>query len=143
MFFHVRSLDEHAQGRLALWAPKMAILLDATGSNTVPHGAGQGLEIFGQPHHGMRVWIAAYRDVNPLTWVSRPIYIPGDDSSNDFLGLCITFSVVKVAFQVLIPFYEGDLARRPIPCSTGHRDTGSTPPPSRRSPRESTTTART
>ncbi|MDQ0773076.1 hypothetical protein QF026_001542 [Streptomyces aurantiacus] len=110
MFFHVRSLDEHAQGRLALWAAKMAILFDAIGSSIVPHGAGQGLEVFRQPHHGMRVWIAAYHDVNPLAVVSRPIYMPGNDSSDDFLGLCVTFSVVKVAFQVLIPFLDGDLA---------------------------------
>lgn len=110
MFFHVSSLNKHAQGRLALWAAKMAILFDAIGGNIVPHGAGQGLEIFRQPHHGMQIWIAAYHDVNPLTVVSRPIYMPGNASSDDFLGLCVTFSVVKVAFQVLIPFHEGDLA---------------------------------
>ncbi|WP_405534724.1 hypothetical protein OG787_08205 [Streptomyces sp. NBC_00075] len=111
MFFQVRSLDEHTQGRLALWAAKMAVLLDVVGDNIVPHGAGQGLEIFRQPHHGMQVWIAAYHDVNPLAVVSRPIYMPENDSHDGFLGLCVTFSVVKVAFQVFIPFCEGDLAQ--------------------------------
>ncbi|MFJ5728946.1 hypothetical protein [Streptomyces paradoxus] len=77
------------------------------GDNVLPHGVGQGLEIHRQPHHGMRVWIAAYHDPNPLALVSRPIYMPGQDQ---LLGLCVTFSVVKVAFQVLIPFREGDLA---------------------------------
>ncbi|MGW0885063.1 hypothetical protein [Streptomyces sp. NPDC002671] len=111
MFFQVRSLDEHAQSRLALWAAKMAVLMDAVGGNVVPHGAGQGLEIYRRPHHGMRVWIAAYHDLNPLALVSRPIYMPpGKDQKQELLGLCVTFSVVKVAFQVLIPFFDGDLA---------------------------------
>ncbi|WDV53294.1 hypothetical protein PV963_24495 [Streptomyces coeruleorubidus] len=110
MFHQVRALDEHAQGRLALWAAKMAVLLDAVGGNIVPHGAGQGLEINRQPHHGMRAWIAAYHDPNPLALVSRPIYMPGKDPKYELLGLCVTFSVVKVAFQVFIPFFDGDLA---------------------------------
>jgi hypothetical protein len=110
MFHQVRSLDEHAQGRLALWAAKMAVLMDAVGGNIVPHGAGQGLEIYRQPHHGMLVWIAAYHDPNPLALVSRPIYMPGEDPKHELLGLCVTFSVVKVAFQVFIPFFDGDLA---------------------------------
>lgn len=110
MFFQVRSLDEHAQSRLALWAAKMAVLMDAVGGNIVPHGAGQGLEVYRQPHSGMRVWIAAYHDPNPLALMSRPIYIPGDDPQRELLGLSVTFSVVKVAFQVLIPFIDGHLA---------------------------------
>ncbi|MFF8934647.1 hypothetical protein ACF08O_07910 [Streptomyces paradoxus] len=38
--------------------------IDAVGGNIVLHEAGQGLEICRQPHHGMRVWIAAYHDPN-------------------------------------------------------------------------------
>ncbi|WP_327344427.1 hypothetical protein [Streptomyces europaeiscabiei] len=110
MFFQVRSLDEDAQCRLALWAAKMAVLMDAVGGNIVPHGAGQGLEVYRRPHHGMHVWIAAYHDPNPLALVSRPIYMPGEDPEHELLGLCVTFSVVKVAFQVLIPFFPGDPA---------------------------------
>ncbi|MDX3867653.1 hypothetical protein [Streptomyces europaeiscabiei] len=110
MFFQVRSLDEAAQSRLALWAAKMAVLMDAVGANIVPHGAGQGLEIHRRPHHGMRVWIAAYHDPTPLALISRPIYMPWQESESEFLGVCVTFSVVKVAFQVLIPFFPGDLA---------------------------------
>ncbi|MFF3328729.1 hypothetical protein ACFYWX_04085 [Streptomyces sp. NPDC002888] len=110
MFNQVRSLDEHAQGRLALWAAKMGVLMDAVSSNIVPHGAGQGLEIHRAPHHGMRVWIAAYHAPNPLAMVSRPIYMPREDRKDELLGLCVTFSVVKVAFQVLIPFFDGHLA---------------------------------
>ncbi|GAB2497460.1 hypothetical protein GCM10027063_40910 [Promicromonospora xylanilytica] len=110
LFHQVRSLDEHAQGRLALWAAKMAVLMDVASGNIVPHGAGQGLEIYRRPHHGMHVWIAAYHDTNPLAFVSRPIYMPGNDRKNAFLGLCVTFSVVKVAFQVFIPFSDGDLS---------------------------------
>ncbi|MEV4335496.1 hypothetical protein [Streptomyces sp. NPDC049590] len=110
MFFQVRSLDEHAQHRLALWAAKMAVLMDAVSGNVVPHGVGQGLEIHRQPHHGVRVWIAAYHDPNPLALISRPIYMPGEGRQHELLGLCVTFSIVKVAFQVLIPFFEGDFA---------------------------------
>ncbi|MFJ9815367.1 hypothetical protein ACIRU3_08840 [Streptomyces sp. NPDC101151] len=76
MLDEVRSLDEHAHGRLALWAAKMAVLMDAVGGNTVPYKVGQGLENHRRPHHGMRVWIAAYHDPDPLALVSRPIYIP-------------------------------------------------------------------
>ncbi|MCZ4117925.1 hypothetical protein [Streptomyces sp. H39-S7] len=110
MFHQVRSLDEYAQGRLALWAAKMAVILDAAGGNIVPHRAGQRLEIHRQPHDGMRVWITAYHDASPLALVSRPIYMPGKDPRDELLGLCVTFSVVKVAFQVFIPFLDGDLA---------------------------------
>ncbi|MFD4502724.1 hypothetical protein [Streptomyces sp. NPDC058457] len=99
-------------GRLAgmCRAAKMAVLMDAIGDNIVPHGVGQGLEIHRQPHHGIRVWIAAYHDPNPLALVSRPIYMPRNDQRGELLGLCVTFSVVKVAFQVLIPFFDGNLA---------------------------------
>ncbi|MEV7144838.1 hypothetical protein [Streptomyces tauricus] len=87
MFFHARSLDEHAQGRLAPWTAKMAIPFDAIDSNIIPHGTRQGLEIFRQPHHGMQVWIAAYHDVHPLTAVSRPIRQQGDTPDDTFEGV--------------------------------------------------------
>lgn len=115
MFFNTRLVSEREQVRLALWAAMKAVLFDSAGEAVIPHGFGQSLEIFRQPHPGMHVWIAAYNDSRPLSLIVRPIYAPqvAEGGSDQLDGWCATFSVLRVAFQVFIPFAEGDLA--PLP----------------------------
>ncbi|MFI7657094.1 hypothetical protein ACIBX9_30985 [Streptomyces albidoflavus] len=115
MFYNVKSVTRDEQGRLALWAAMKAILIDSSGSSVVPHGFGQSLEIFRRPHQGMRIWMAAYDDDNPLALIVRPIYAGAGegDASDGLIGWCVTFSVLRVAFQVFIAFSDGDLATLP------------------------------
>ncbi|MFI2725123.1 hypothetical protein [Streptomyces sp. NPDC018647] len=115
MFFNTRLVSEQEQVRLALWAAMKAVLFDSAGEAVIPRGFGQSLELFRHPHPGMHVWIAAYHDSNPLTLVVRPIYAAQEveGGSDQLDGWCATFSVLRVAFQVFIPFAEGDLA--PLP----------------------------
>ncbi|RPK43622.1 hypothetical protein EES39_18710 [Streptomyces sp. ADI92-24] len=115
MFFSTRLVSEEEQLRLALWAAMKAVLFDSAGEAVIPRGFSQSLEIFRHPHPGMHVWIAAYHDSNPLTLAIRPIYASQSTTgeSDQLNGWCATFSVLRVAFQVFIPFVEGNLA--PLP----------------------------
>ncbi|MFK0014831.1 hypothetical protein [Streptomyces sp. NPDC091027] len=113
MFLHTRIVPEVEQRRLALWAVMKAILFDAAGEPVVPHGFGQSLNILRQPHPDIRVWIAAYHDPDPLPLIIRPIYAESTGEAERLTGWCVTFAVVRVAFQVFIPLLEGDLA--PLP----------------------------
>lgn len=115
MFYHVKSVSPNEQNRLALWAAVKAILIDSSGAATIPHGFGQSLEIFRRPHQGMRIWMATYEDDNPLALIIRRIYAgDGEDKESDgLIGWCVTFSVLRVSFQVFIPFIGGDLAVLP------------------------------
>lgn len=113
MFLHTRMVSEADQKRLALWAAMKVILFDAAGESVVPHGFGQSLNIFRQPHPDIRVWIGAYHDPDPLPLIIRPIYAESAGEAERLSGWCVTFAVVRVAFQVFIPFFEGNLA--PLP----------------------------
>lgn len=113
MFLHTRMVSEIDQRRLALWAVMKAILFDVAGEPVVPHGFGQSLNTFRQPHPDVRVWIAAYHDSDPLPLIIRPIYAESAEEAERLSGWCVTFAVVRVAFQVFTPLIEGDLA--PLP----------------------------
>ncbi|MCA1600248.1 MAG: hypothetical protein LC776_00920 [Acidobacteria bacterium] len=114
MFFHTRLLNQYEQDRLALWAAMKAILFDAASDKpVVPRGFGHDLNIHRQPHRGMYVWIAAYTDTNPLVVMPRLIFSSdhnegtGEDA---VIGWCVTFTIVRLVFQVFIPFIDGTLA---------------------------------
>lgn len=106
---HRRPISPAEQSLLALWATKMAILFDVyTGSPVLPRGFGHDLRIRRQPHHGSFVWMAAAAELsNVLAVEPRLIYA---DDSDEVIAFCVTFAIVRVAFQVFIPINEGDLA---------------------------------
>jgi hypothetical protein len=85
----------------------------ASETPVVPRGFGHDLNIHRQPHRGMYVWIAAYTDTNALVVIPRLIFSGDRDegtSEDTVIGWCITFSIVRIVFQVFIPFADGTLA---------------------------------
>jgi hypothetical protein len=111
MFVQARSLNQYEQDRLALWAAMKAILFDAVSDNpVVPRGFGHDLNIHRQPARGMHVWIAAYTDTDSLLVIPRLILSGGEEGAGQIvIGWCVTFSIVRIVFQVFIPFVEGAL----------------------------------
>jgi hypothetical protein len=105
-----RVIDRREQELLALWATKVALLLDAASDNPViPRGFGHDLRIHKRPHAGVHVWTAAY--VEPTdTLAVRTWRIMAEDEDR-VTGLLITFTIPKIAFQVFFPFFDGELAR--------------------------------
>jgi hypothetical protein len=58
------------------------------------------------------VWIAAYTVTNALMVIPRLILSGGDQGADQtVIGLCVTFSIVRIVFQVFIPFVDGALAQ--------------------------------
>lgn len=114
MFFHTRLLNQYEQDRLALWAAMKANLFDAASDKpVVPRGFGHDLNIHRQPHRGMYVWMAAYTDKNPLVVIPRLIFASEHDEGigeDRLIGWCVTFTIVRIVFQVFIPFVDGTLA---------------------------------
>ncbi|WP_344610663.1 hypothetical protein [Dactylosporangium salmoneum] len=109
LFDNVTLVDRFNQVRLATWATKIALLLDAAGPNPlIPRGFGHDLRIRKQPHRGIWVWMATYSDVADVLpvhpWLILP---PAGGDSDEVHAVCITFSVFRVAFQVLIPLVGG------------------------------------
>ena len=61
----------------------------------------------------MYVWIAAYTDINPLVVIPRLIFASERDegaSKDRLIGWCVIFTIVRIVFQVFIPFVDGTLA---------------------------------
>jgi hypothetical protein len=59
----------------------------------------------------MHVWIAAYTDTDALLVIPRLILSGGEEGAGQIvIGWCVTFSIVRVVFQVFVPFVEGTLA---------------------------------
>lgn len=114
MFFHTRLLNRRELDRLALWAAIKANLFDvASDKPVVPRGFGHDLNIHRKPHRGMYVWIAAYTDKNPLVVIPRLIFASEHDEGigeDRLIGWCVTFTIVRIVFQVFIPFVDGTLA---------------------------------
>jgi hypothetical protein len=112
MFDFAYELPPEDQARLALWAAKIAILVDAASTTRlVPRGFGHDLKIQRQPHQGMYVWLAAYGGPSGgLTTIPWLIMSEEAGDSESVIAYCLTVSIFKVAFQVLIPFSSGDLA---------------------------------
>ncbi|MEV0725872.1 hypothetical protein AB0I37_24215 [Micromonospora purpureochromogenes] len=103
-----RPITPREQRTLALWAMLKALVIDSASTRLAPRGFGHGLKIKREPHRGTYVWIAAYADHNePLMVMPWIIYA---EESGEVLAVCLTFTIVKVAFQVLIPYSEGDLS---------------------------------
>ncbi len=115
---HTRELNEGEQRRLALWATVKAVLFDARlgEPRTIPHGTSQEVNVRREPSRGVCVWIAAYEEGKDSLPVNRrPIYTAGatTDGAPDpdqIIGICVTFVIVRIAFQVFIPFVQGSLA---------------------------------
>jgi hypothetical protein len=106
---HARPINAQEQLLLATWATMKAILFETLlSTRNVPRGFAHDLRIDRKPHRGTYVWIAAYCDGTGNLQVI-PWLIFAEDS-DDIIAVCITFTVVKVVFQVLIPFMEGDLS---------------------------------
>jgi hypothetical protein len=112
MFEQTRILSQQEQALLARWAAMKAILFDrAQEKSIVPRGFGYDLKLSKQPHEGTKVWIAAFSDGYFPKPELRPIFGPeGTAASVTPIGLCATFVMIRVVFQVLITFVPGDLA---------------------------------
>ena len=112
--FDLRPMDlqPEDQARLALWAAKIAILVDvANPTPLVPRGFGQDLRIQKRPHAGMSVWLASYGGRAGGLTARQWLVMSEDVGPNEsVIGYCLTFTAFRVAFQVFIPFYAGDLA---------------------------------
>ncbi|WP_157744340.1 hypothetical protein [Micromonospora viridifaciens] len=105
---HARPITPSEQQTLALWATLKALVIDSATTRLAPRGFGHDLKIKREPHSGTYVWIAAYADHNePLKVMPWIIYVK---ESDDVLAICLTFTIVRVALQVLIPYLEGDLS---------------------------------
>ncbi|MFI6076027.1 hypothetical protein ACIA5C_31205 [Actinoplanes sp. NPDC051343] len=102
-------IDAETQGRLALWATMKAILFDQLADTAyIPRYFGHHLRIERKPHAGTYVWMAAYHDPSDgLSMNQRLIYAKDD---GQVIAVCITFTFIRLTFQVLIPFYPGTLA---------------------------------
>jgi len=112
MFDFAYELPPEDQELLALWAAKTAVLIDAASAKpVVPRGFGHDLKIRRQPHPGMYVWLAAHGGSGgafaAYPWMIMSEEVGADES---VIAYCLTFTVFKAAFQVLIPFAAGDLA---------------------------------
>lgn len=106
---HGRFIEPQDQKVLALWATKMAVLFDSASPNPVlPRGFGHDLKITKEPHAGTHVWIAAYSDMADALTL-KPWHILAKES-DEVIGLCMTFTIIRVAFQVLIPLYKSTLS---------------------------------
>jgi hypothetical protein len=115
---HTKELNVEEQRKLALWATLKAVLFDARAeARLIPRRSGQEINIRREPPRGTYVWVAAYMEgKNALAIDRRPIYsdvvTPEGEHKPGFLtGICVTFTIVRVAFQVLIPFVKGSLGR--------------------------------
>jgi len=104
-----RPLGAEDQALLATWASMKAILFDTLlPSPSVPRGFGYDLRIDRIPHRGIYVWIGAYGDVSgnlqAIPWLILA------EKSDDVIAVCFTFTVLRIVFQVLIPFTESNLS---------------------------------
>jgi hypothetical protein len=58
----------------------------------------------------MHVWIAAYTGTGSLLVIPRLILSGGEEGAGPIvIGWCVTFSIVRIVFQVFIPLVEGAL----------------------------------
>lgn len=104
---NTRLIGRDEQEKLAFWAAKTALLLSEVKECVVPHGFGQELRVNKRPSRNCYVWIAASNGGEDALAVHRR-YIMFEHEEK-ILGLCVTFAVVRVVFQVYIPFYSGTL----------------------------------
>ena len=112
MFDFAYELPHEDQARLALWAAKIAILVDAASeTRVVPRGFGHDLKIQRRPHRDMYVWLAAYAGPGgALTTIPWLIMSEETGADESVIAYCLTFTAFKVVFQVFIPFPSGSLA---------------------------------
>ncbi|MGI5180576.1 hypothetical protein ACQEVZ_30110 [Dactylosporangium sp. CA-152071] len=111
MFDGRAELDRHDQRRLASWALKTALVLDAIRrTRVVPRGFGQDLLIHQQPSPAVTVWVGRHMDdYNCLHAATKPLRFRPEgeesrpDEPNAFLA---TFVVYRLVFQVFISFYD-------------------------------------
>ncbi|MGW1450169.1 hypothetical protein ACWCO3_18060 [Micromonospora sp. NPDC002411] len=103
-----RPITPREQQTLALWATLKALVIDSASTRLTPRGFGHDLKIKREPHQGIYVWIAAYADPNEPLKVAP--WIIHAEKSDEVIATCLTFTVVKVAFQVLVPHSPGDLS---------------------------------
>lgn len=105
---YARDVTRDEQRTLAAWATLKAMVIDSGTTRLVPRGFGHDLKMRREPHGATRVWIAAYADVHEPVKIIPWVILAED--SDDAIALCITFTMIRVAVQVLIPFVEGTLA---------------------------------
>lgn len=103
---HARPLGQEEQLRLATWATMKALLFETLlPIRSVPRALAQDLRISRKPPPGVRVWMGAYcGERGRLQAIPWPVYAKDGET---ILALCITFTVVRIAFQVFIPFQPG------------------------------------
>jgi hypothetical protein len=105
------TLDPSEQEVLAAWATKTAIVLDAMDGPTIPHYFGHDLRVNRRPFAGVWVWatMVAGPPPNKLAAWLPPLRLAakGQQPPEDPNGVCVTFTVHRVAFQVLLTFHGG------------------------------------
>lgn len=111
MWRRPRSLEPSEQEVLATWATKTAIVFDALDQAAIPRHFGHDLRVSRRPSSGVWVWatLVAGPPPNRLTAWLRPLRLPvkGERPPDEPNGLCVTFTVHRVAFQVVFTFYRG------------------------------------
>jgi hypothetical protein len=110
MWRHPRLLQPPDQELLATWATKTAIVFDAIGEATIPRHFGHELRVSRRPSAGVWVWATMVAGPPPglAAWL-RPLGLAakGEHPPDQPNGVCVTFTVHRVAFQVLFTVYRG------------------------------------
>ena len=110
MWHQPRTLDLTEQRLLATWATKTAIVLDAIEPRLIPRHFGHELRVSRRPASGVWVWatMIAGGPPNLSAWL-RPLRLAakGQPTPEDPNGLCVTFTLHRIAFQVVFAFYRG------------------------------------
>jgi hypothetical protein len=96
------------QKLLATWALKTAMMLDlASGQPVIPVGFLQALRQLRQPFPSSLVWIAGYGGSTWATWAQHSGLHLGVTEEQRPNGFVTTFTVFRVAFQVVGHFTHG------------------------------------
>ncbi len=103
---NARPLGQQEQLQLATWAAMKALLFETRlSTRSAPRALAHDLRIGRKPPEGVHVWAGAYcGERGRLQAIPWPIY---DKDGVTILAVCITFTVVRIAFQVFIPFQLG------------------------------------
>ncbi|GGM41225.1 hypothetical protein GCM10007977_048290 [Dactylosporangium sucinum] len=115
MFEGTWHLDRAQQERLAVWATKTALVLDSLNPvRVVPRAVGHALRLGHRPPDGVTVWMSPFLGTTrALAASSSPLHFPFPDEEPDPSrqpnAFVATFTVFRVAFQVLINFAVGEL----------------------------------
>ncbi|MFF3855192.1 hypothetical protein [Micromonospora sp. NPDC002575] len=111
MWKHRRMLDPEEQELVATWATGRAVVMDALQPQPIlPRFFAHELRVSRKPAEGTWVWATGFVGPEKFlhTW-HRPLRLQprGERIPDEPNGLCVTFTVFRVAFQVVFSFWRG------------------------------------